>query len=99
MSIDQKPTESEQEYFKRRDLELMAEMRERMDAERRKASVARHCPVDGTALQQETFHDITIDVCPTCRGHWLDAGELEQLARVEHAALGGFVQHLFRLKR
>ncbi len=93
-----KPSDNEQEYFVRRDLELMAEMRAKLDAERT-AAAARRCPVDGTTLAPQTFHDVVIDVCPTCKGTWLDAGELEQLTRVEHAALGGFVKHLFGLAR
>jgi Zn-finger nucleic acid-binding protein len=33
-----------------------------------------------TKLEEETFQTIRIDRCPTCRGVWLDPGELEQIA-------------------
>jgi Zn-finger nucleic acid-binding protein len=37
------------------------------------------CPRDGTALLQRTQQGIEIDHCPTCRGVWLDRGELDKL--------------------
>jgi Zn-finger nucleic acid-binding protein len=40
------------------------------------------CPVcPGAALKSETAGALTIDRCPSCRGIWLDALELEQLLR------------------
>jgi Transcription factor zinc-finger len=39
----------------------------------------RACPADGAALGKEIAHGTIIDRCPTCRGVWLDAGELERL--------------------
>lgn len=38
------------------------------------------CPVDGaTLLKRQTASKVTIDVCPTCEGSWLDQGELDKL--------------------
>jgi Zn-finger nucleic acid-binding protein len=37
------------------------------------------CPVDGTALQMSERSGIEIDYCPTCRGVWLDRGELDKI--------------------
>jgi hypothetical protein len=37
----------------------------------------RNCPVDGATLAKELAHGVIIDRCPTCRGVWLDPGELE----------------------
>ncbi len=38
-----------------------------------------NCPVDGTTLQMADRSGIEIDYCPTCRGVWLDRGELDKI--------------------
>jgi Zn-finger nucleic acid-binding protein len=38
------------------------------------------CPKCDAGLFIVHMRDIEVDVCPRCRGVWLDAGELEQLA-------------------
>jgi Zn-finger nucleic acid-binding protein len=35
--------------------------------------------VDGTALVMSERQNIEIDYCPTCRGVWLDRGELDKI--------------------
>jgi len=42
------------------------------------------CPVDGATLVPMERQGIEIDHCPTCRGVWLDRGELEKI--VERSA-------------
>ena len=42
------------------------------------------CPTDGTVLVMSERSGIEIDYCPTCRGVWLDRGELDKI--VERAA-------------
>jgi uncharacterized protein len=37
------------------------------------------CPNDGGGMQEINRNGVLIDVCPTCRGVWLDRGELEKL--------------------
>jgi Zn-finger nucleic acid-binding protein len=38
------------------------------------------CPVDGTSVLVMTERQgIEIDYCPTCRGVWLDRGELDKI--------------------
>lgn len=37
------------------------------------------CPVCSAAMQENSKNGVTIDVCPQCRGVWLDRGELEKL--------------------
>ena len=37
------------------------------------------CPVDQTTLAMTERQGIEIDYCPTCRGIWLDRGELDKL--------------------
>jgi uncharacterized protein len=37
------------------------------------------CPNDGTVLVMSERSGIEIDYCPTCRGVWLDRGELDKI--------------------
>lgn len=37
------------------------------------------CPNDNSAMQEIDRNGVKIDVCPECRGVWLDRGELEKL--------------------
>ena len=37
------------------------------------------CPVDDTVLAISDRSGIEIDYCPTCRGVWLDRGELDKI--------------------
>lgn len=39
----------------------------------------RRCPVDGKKLELTRTHGLTVDACPTCKGWYLDAGELRSL--------------------
>jgi Zn-finger nucleic acid-binding protein len=42
----------------------------------------RHCPEDGTELLEFEFQEhsgVKLDICPKCKGIWLDAGELTAL--------------------
>jgi uncharacterized protein len=38
-----------------------------------------HCPTDGAVLVMSERNGIEIDYCPTCRGVWLDRGELDKV--------------------
>ncbi len=48
------------------------------------------CPVDGATLVMSERSGIEIDYCPTCRGVWLDRGELDKIIE-RNAADGGQV--------
>jgi uncharacterized protein len=37
------------------------------------------CPTDSTTLVMSERSGIEIDYCPTCRGVWLDRGELDKI--------------------
>ena len=37
------------------------------------------CPIDGTPLVMSERQNIEIDYCPSCRGVWLDRGELDKI--------------------
>ena len=44
------------------------------------------CPVDGTTLTMSERSGIEIDYCPSCRGVWLDRGELDKIIERNAAA-------------
>lgn len=44
------------------------------------------CPVDGSTLVMSERGGIEIDYCPTCRGVWLDRGELDKIIERSSAA-------------
>src|ERR671916_338828 len=37
------------------------------------------CPIDQTELVMTDRQGVEIDYCPTCRGVWLDRGELDKI--------------------
>ncbi|HYG57494.1 MAG TPA: zf-TFIIB domain-containing protein [Symbiobacteriaceae bacterium] len=37
------------------------------------------CPLCNTAMREIDRRGVRIDVCPECRGVWLDGGELDKL--------------------
>ena len=36
-----------------------------------------HCPADDTCMHLSSIHRVEMDICPTCRGVWLDRGEFD----------------------
>ena len=79
-----KPHQNEDEYFARRDAELLRQQRE---AARRSADEAvrrthfMKCPKCGYDLITGDWHGIQIDQCTHCHGLWLDADEAEALVK------------------
>jgi hypothetical protein len=58
----------------------------------------RACPIDRTSMQKEVVSNVILDRCPTCKGVWLDGGELELLrgaiaAGVTESVLRGVLFH------
>lgn len=43
------------------------------------------CPIDGTQLVMSDRAGVEIDYCPSCRGVWLDRGELDKI--IERSAV------------
>jgi Zn-finger nucleic acid-binding protein len=37
------------------------------------------CPNDNSQMQKITREGVDIDICPSCKGIWLDRGELDKL--------------------
>ena len=80
----EKPSKNEEEYFARRDAELLRQQREaarktQTEAERR--SHRMKCPKCGYDLITGEWHGIEVDQCTHCHGLWFDAGEAEGLLR------------------
>ena len=75
----------EEDYFRRKERELIEKMRERMAAEQQAAqsTTPLRCPKGDGSLVEVDFEGIKIDLCDQCGGAWLDAGELEQLSKRE----------------
>jgi Zn-finger nucleic acid-binding protein len=44
------------------------------------------CPIDGATLVISERSGVEIDYCPTCRGVWLDRGELDKIIERSEAA-------------
>jgi Zn-finger nucleic acid-binding protein len=45
------------------------------------------CPIDNTDLVMTDRQGVEIDYCPTCRGVWLDRGELDKI--IDRSASSG----------
>ena len=72
----------ENEYFHRKEQELIAKMKAKL-AEEEAKPLEIACPkCDGTLVETD-FEDIKIDVCNKCTGVWLDAGELTHIVDKE----------------
>ena len=79
IDLEDRGTALENEYFHRKEQELIAKMKEKLQDEA-SHSLEIKCPkCDGTLIETD-FESIKIDVCDKCSGVWLDAGELTQVA-------------------
>ena len=99
--MTEKPSRNEEEYFARRDAELLRQ--QRASAQQAAAQVERRshymkCPKCGYDLITGEWHGIQIDQCTHCHGLWFDAGAAESvlahpepnvIARVFRAVLRG----------
>jgi RNase P subunit RPR2 len=80
----ERPSKNEDEYFARRDAELLRQQREAA----RKSAVALErkthymkCPKCGFDLFTGDWDGIQIDQCTNCHGIWCDAGEVEEILK------------------
>lgn len=92
------PSESEQEFFARQELERRRQVAQEREAklqvaERQKLKDQHwmRCPKCGMELAELDYRGIKIDQCSSCNGIWLDAGELDVVAAGEK---GGFMHSL-----
>jgi hypothetical protein len=88
---------SEDEYFYRRDQELLAKLREKAEAQRalaeqenKKKEYWMRCPKCGSQLKEERIANVVVvDRCTNtgCNGMYFDGGELEILLRAKSSLL------------
>lgn len=93
------PSRNEDEYFAKRDAELIKQMRDKLDAERKqqeRQQALMKCPKCGGDLREEDIGTVKVDVCEDCKGMWLDAGELDLLRQVQKAG-GNVFKGIFDL--
>lgn len=95
MSSTRKPSENEEEYFARMELERrkkweaeQAAKRSEEEKDRLKQLHWMKCPKCGSDLHTIQLKGLDVDRCPNCNGTWFDAGEMEQLLEGEHGVLG-----------
>ena len=99
-----KPSKVEDEHIwvmemQQRMARLAKEQQEKTEAERHRLKEAHwmHCPKCGQKLATETCGTVEIDVCPSCKGVWLDMGELGAI--VEGAGQNSFFNKCLRIIR
>ncbi len=85
-----RPSEREEEYVARMEYErkkkLEHEKHLKLAGEEKKRLKDMHfmrCPKCGMELIEIDYKGIKIDKCSECEGIWLDAGELEAVAKLE----------------
>ena len=75
MELDDRGRALENEYFHRKEQEVIAKMKGKLGEENAK-NLEIKCPKCDGMLIETDFEEIKIDVCDKCSGVWLDAGEL-----------------------
>ncbi len=88
------PSEREEEYVKKIEYEklkrLETEKHKNLANEEKQKLKDFHylkCPKCGMDLIEIDYKNIKIDKCSGCEGIWLDAGELEEISKLEKSGL------------
>ena len=96
----EKPSHNEDEYFAKREAEILKANREAAGRKAKDSERSSHhmkCPKCGADLTTEEYHGIQVDRCHECLGVWFDAGEAESLLKKESTGgLGGILASLVR---
>ncbi len=94
----------EEEYFFKKNKELIERRRRELDAqrtqeaaERKKQAFWMRCPKCGGRLEEIELRGIKLDRCPSCGGTFFDKGEMELFLETSQGSgfLGG-LKKLFR---
>ena len=83
-------SKNEEEYFRKRDAELIETTRAQQESLREQVERQKHlmkCPRCGRDLQTMKHREVEVDICPEGHGTWLDSGEMEQLAAYQEPGL------------
>ena len=96
------PSDREDEYFLRLDVEKIEKMRTGLDKQReeeakrqRKETHWMKSPKCGADLEEINYQNVMIDTCKECKGIWLDHGELELLSKGQAQFNKGFLSRVF----
>jgi hypothetical protein len=96
-----KPSSNEDQHImehelKRRLQKLETEQQAAAETEKRRLKELHwmHCPKCGQRLTTENYGTAEIDVCPSCRGLWLDVNELETILANENGFFGSCLKIL-----
>jgi hypothetical protein len=97
-----RPSEKEEEFFKRKEMErlrrLSREKEEQLKTQEREDEKKRHwmkCPKCGMDLTEVEFRKIKVDKCFSCEGVYLDRGELDALLKTEDMNLMKKIARVF----
>ena len=92
--MPEKPSEREDEYFARQEYERRKKAEEekhkKLAEEEKKRLKELHfmrCPKCGMDLIEIDYKGTKIDKCSGCEGVWLDAGELDSVAKMEKTGI------------
>jgi hypothetical protein len=88
--MSDRPSRNEEEYFARREAELLQQRRaaaERAQVETERKSHYMKCPKCGYNLITGDWGGVEIDQCTNCHGIWFDAGEAESLVKKDDPGL------------
>lgn len=98
----EKPSDREEEYFLKMDLEKCKKLRKELDQSRtedlqqkQKQAHWMKCPKCGFDLEEINYQSVMIDKCNACKGIWLDSGELELLTEGRAQFTKGFFNKIF----
>ena len=97
--MTEKPSRNEEEYFAKREAEILKARREAAERAERDAERKSHfmkCPKCGAGLLTEEYRSVQVDRCPECLGVWFDAGEAEEIIRNEQQGASGIFSALVR---
>ena len=98
-----KPSQNEDEYFVKRDAEIIKQRRRSIAEEAEEAEQRSHlmkCPKCGVDLVTREYHSVDVERCPDCGGLWIGAAEVESLIENrESEAVSGFFRSLFHKAR
>ncbi len=92
IDLDDRGRALENDYFRRREQELIEKMKSKISVDNAQSGNLQ-CPKCDGKLVETNYENIKIDVCESCTGVWLDAGELAQI--IDKDTNGGWFGKVF----
>jgi len=85
-----KPSDSEQEYFLKQEMEKLRKARHESAAKMKEVEKQKQkdlhfmkCPKCGSDLAEIEYRKVKVDYCGGCGGSWFDQGEVAELLKLE----------------